>query len=85
MKEIFGSLGIKVIGFLVICLVVVLGFVWDGLLGRMDSMDKKLDKVVKIVYEEEVFVRVAYLDKDIKPWMRGIEAKVQKLMEKLSP
>jgi len=85
MKEIFGSLGIQVIGFLVACLLVVLGVVWNGLLGKMDSMNRKLDKVVTVVYEEKTFVRVDYLEKDLKPWIRGLEVKVHELMKKINP
>jgi len=84
-REIFGAFGLKVITFLVACLVIVLGFVWNGLLGRMDSMDKKLDKVVKIVYEEEVFVKIAYFDKDIKPWLRNMQDEIRKLRSSLLP
>lgn len=82
-KDMFGSLGIKVIGFLVGCLMLVFGLVWSGLLSRLDSMDTKLDKVIKVVYEEETFVRVAYLEKDLKPWVRSIEEKVQNLIGNL--
>lgn len=93
MEELFGTSGLAVIGFLIATLVLTWRILWKGLLDRMDRLDvkmgkmhEKLDTHLGTNYEDrDRFVLKTYIETDIKPWIKSIEGKVQKLMEKINP
>ncbi len=93
MNELFGTSGLAVIGLLIATLVLTWRILWKGVLDRMDKLDakmgnlyEKLDTYIRDKYEDrEKFVLKSYIDSDIKPWIKGIEDKVQKLTEKINP
>lgn len=93
MEELFGTSGLAVIGLLITTLILTWRILWKGLLDRMDRLDskmgklyEKLDTYLRDKYEErEKFVLKSYLETDIKPWIKNIEDKVHKLMEKINP
>jgi len=93
MDELFGTSGLAVIGFLIAVIVLTWRILWKGVLDRMDKLDskmgnlyEKLDTYIRDRYEDrEKFVLKSYIESDIKPWIKGIEDKVQKLMDKTIP
>ena len=78
MDDLFGSLGVGLITFLIATLCLTWRFLWKGLLDRMDKLDRKLDDFIQAVYERDSkYVTMEYMEKDIKPWIRELEGRVR--------
>ena len=85
MEELFGTLGSKIIASLIGILLITIGLIWKGVLGRIVKLEKKIDQLyekldayIKSCYEERNnFVSKSYMENDIKPWIRGLEADVK--------
>jgi len=91
-EVLFGYVSFEVIGFLALCLIVTLGFIWRGILTKVDSLeskidnlDDKIDKYLIAHYEDrDRFVTKEYIESDLKPWIRDLEEQIRLLRDERS-